>query len=79
MVGHCLAASGAVESVAAVLQLYHNFIAPNLNCEDLHPQITRRIDTKCIPQQYLETPLKTIVKASFGFGDVNACVIFRKN
>jgi len=79
MVGHCLAASGAVESVAAVLQLYHNFIAPNLNCEDLHPEITRRIDTKCIPQQYLETPLKTIVKASFGFGDVNACVIFRKN
>ncbi|MAP54966.1 MAG: beta-ketoacyl-ACP synthase, partial [Altibacter sp.] len=79
MVGHCLAASGAVESVAAVLQLQHNFIAPNLNCEDLHPEISRCIDPKYIPKQYIETPLKTVVKASFGFGDVNACVIFRKN
>jgi 3-oxoacyl-(acyl-carrier-protein) synthase len=26
----------------------------------------------------LKIPLQTIAKASFGFGDVNACAIFKK-
>lgn len=79
MVGHCLAASGSIEAVSAVLQLYHGFIFPNLNCEDLHPDIEKRVARSRIPQQLVKTQLKTIAKASFGFGDVNACVIFRKN
>ncbi len=79
MVGHCLAASGSVEAVSAILQLYHGFVFPNVNCEDLHPEITALIASEKIPQELLTTPLKTIAKASFGFGDVNACVIFRKN
>ncbi|PKA84191.1 3-oxoacyl-(acyl-carrier-protein) synthase [Ulvibacter sp. MAR_2010_11] len=79
MVGHCLAASGSVEAVSAVLQLHEGFVFPNINCEDLHPEITQLIDSERIPQQLVKTPLKTIAKASFGFGDVNACVIFRKN
>ncbi|MGB3342379.1 MAG: beta-ketoacyl-[acyl-carrier-protein] synthase family protein [Aequorivita sp.] len=78
MIGHCLAASGSIEIVSAVLQLQHNFIFPNINCEDLHPRITSLIDPEKIPKKTLERPLKTIIKASFGFGDVNACVIFRK-
>lgn len=78
MIGHCLAASGSIEIVSAILQLQHNFIFPNINCEDLHPRITSLIDPEKIPKKTLERPLKTIIKASFGFGDVNACVIFRK-
>jgi 3-oxoacyl-(acyl-carrier-protein) synthase len=78
MVGHCLAASGSVEAVSAVLQLQQGFVFPNINCEDLHPDITQLIASEKIPLQILQTPLKTIAKASFGFGDVNACVIFRK-
>jgi 3-oxoacyl-[acyl-carrier-protein] synthase I len=79
MVGHCLAASGSIEAVSAVLQLHHGFVFPNLNCEDLHPDIEKRVARSRIPQQLVKTQLKTIAKASFGFGDVNACVIFRKN
>ncbi|SHF97971.1 beta-ketoacyl-[acyl-carrier-protein] synthase family protein [Pedobacter caeni] len=78
MVGHCLSAAGSIESVAAVLQLYHGFIAPNLNCEDLHPEITGLIDASCIPQQMTTEDLRVVAKASFGFGDVNACIIFKK-
>jgi len=78
LVGHGLAASGSMEIVSAILQLHHNFVAPNINCEDLHPKITQQIAAERIPQQLLEVPLKTIAKASFGFGDVNACAIFRK-
>jgi 3-oxoacyl-(acyl-carrier-protein) synthase len=78
MVGHGLAASGSMEIVAALLQLHHGFVAPNLNCEDLHPEISEVVDKERIPTEMISADLNTIAKASFGFGDVNACVIFRK-
>jgi 3-oxoacyl-(acyl-carrier-protein) synthase len=78
MIGHCLSAAGSIEIVASLLQLDQNFIFPNTNCEDLNPAITALIDSSCIPQQLIETELTIIAKASFGFGDVNGCVIFKK-
>ena len=78
MVGHCLAAAGAIESVASVLQLKEQFVFPNTNCEDLHPEISALISWDKIPQKAIEKKINMIAKASFGFGDVNACVIFKK-
>lgn len=78
VVGHCLSASGSVESVAAVLQLKHGFIAPNSNCDDLHTEICAIIDSSKIPQKLIHKELNVVIKASFGFGDVNACVVFKK-
>ena len=78
MVGHCLSGAGSVESVATVLQLYHGFVFPNINCEDLHPEITAIVDANRIPTQKIQLELNIIAKASFGFGDVNGCIIFKK-
>ncbi len=78
LVGHCLAGAGAIESVASVIQLKDQFIAPNLNCEDLHPEIDALIASEKIPQRKINLNFNTIAKASFGFGDVNACVVFRR-
>ncbi len=78
MVGHCLTAAGSIESVATILQLYHGFIFPNINCEDIHPEITGLISEKSIPKKIIETEINIIAKASFGFGDVNGCVLFKK-
>ena len=78
MVGHCLSGAGSVESVATVLQLYHGFVFPNINCEDLHPEITAIVDANRIPTQQIQLELNIIAKASFGFGDVNGCIIFKK-
>ena len=78
MVGHCLAAAGAIECVASVLQIKEQFIFPNINCEDIHPEILKMISEEKIPRKMIEKKINNIVKASFGFGDVNACVIFRK-
>ena len=78
MVGHCLSAAGSIESVASVLQLHQGFIFPNINCEDLHPEISSIIHESRIPQQLIETELNIIAKASFGFGDVNGCLILKK-
>jgi len=77
MIGHCLGAAGAIECVAAVLQLYRGFIHPSLNCEDLHPEIA--LYESSIPRKAVACPdLKIVAKAGFGFGDVNSCLIFRK-
>ena len=79
MTGHCLGAAGAIESIAAILCLHHNFIFPAVNCEDVHPDIAAIISPEKIPQTVLENnKLQVIAKASFGFGDVNACIIFKK-
>ncbi len=77
-VGHCLSAAGSIESVATVLQLYHGFVFPNRNCEDLHPEVDAIIDSSKIPLKLFETDLNIVLKASFGFGDVNGCVAFKK-
>ena len=77
-VGHCLSGAGSIESVASVLQLHHGFIFPNRNCEDVNPEITALIDSSRIPQKLIEKELSIVAKASFGFGDVNGCVIFKK-
>ena len=78
MVGHCLSGAGSIESVATVLQLHNGFIFPNINCDDLHPEITAIIDKSKIPRKLIENDIKIIAKASFGFGDVNGCLIFKK-
>ncbi|SDS36117.1 3-oxoacyl-(acyl-carrier-protein) synthase [Maribacter dokdonensis] len=76
-VGHCLAAAGSIECVAAILQIKEQVVFKNINCEDVHPQITELIADSCIPRKTLEHAPSIIAKASFGFGDVNACVIFK--
>ncbi|MEG2101861.1 MAG: beta-ketoacyl-[acyl-carrier-protein] synthase family protein [Flavobacterium sp.] len=78
MTGHCLSAAGSIESITAILQIHEDFIFGNTNCDDLHPEITTLIDPSKIPLKTVEISPNIIAKASFGFGDVNACIIFKK-
>lgn len=79
MVGHCIGAAGSIESVAAVLGLKKGFIFPSINCEEVHPEILEIIDESKIPKKLIENrEIQIVAKAGFGFGDVNACVIFKK-
>jgi 3-oxoacyl-(acyl-carrier-protein) synthase len=77
MIGHALGAAGAIESVAAVLMVARGFVHPSINCEDVHPEIAPHAAS--IPHERVDLPdLEVLVKAGFGFGDVNACVVFRR-
>jgi 3-oxoacyl-(acyl-carrier-protein) synthase len=78
MIGHCISAAGSIEIIASILQISEKYVFPNLNCENLHPLITDLIDEHCIPQQMVRKEIDILAKASFGFGDVNACVLFKK-
>lgn len=78
MIGHTIGAAGAIESIAAVLQLEEGFLVPNINCEDIDPEILHLVDEDKITKAYTKKDLNIIAKSSFGFGDVNACVIFKK-
>ncbi|MCH2187364.1 beta-ketoacyl-[acyl-carrier-protein] synthase family protein, partial [Myxococcota bacterium] len=77
MIGHALGAAGAVESVASVLMVRGGYVHPSINCEDVHPEIEAHASS--IPHTLREVPdLEVLVKAGFGFGDVNACLVFKR-
>ena len=78
LTGHCLSAAGSIECVASVLQIHKDFVFGNINSEDLNPEIEEMIGREKVPQATVEQPVRKIAKASFGFGDVNAVVIFSK-
>ena len=78
MIGHCLTAAGSIESVAAVLQIMHQFVHPNINLEDPNPEIMKIINIESLPTKLIKKEINIVAKANFGFGDVNTCLIFSK-
>ena len=78
MIGHAIAGAGSVELVASVLQLYKDFVHANLNVENIHPEILSEIFGGCIPTSCQSKEVNTIIKANFGFGDLNCVLVLRK-
>jgi 3-oxoacyl-(acyl-carrier-protein) synthase len=78
LIGHGLSASGSIELVAAALQLRGRFLHASLNSDDLHPRISGILHEDCIVRESQGSSFQTLAKASFGFGDVNACAILTR-
>ena len=78
MIGHCLSAAGAIETVGMVLQVMHNFAHPNINLEDPLPEIVKMVGPNSLPTKCVDKEINIAAKANFGFGDVNTCLIFSK-
>jgi 3-oxoacyl-(acyl-carrier-protein) synthase len=78
MIGHCLSAAGSIEMVAAVLQLEHQFVHPNINLEDPIPEIIDLIGANNLPKTMVHKEINILAKANFGFGDINTCLIISK-
>ncbi|MBM3462077.1 MAG: beta-ketoacyl-[acyl-carrier-protein] synthase family protein [Armatimonadetes bacterium] len=76
LVGHALGAAGGIEIVASVLQLCRGFVHGSINCEDLHPDL-EPVRARVV-QETRASDARILAKASFGFGDVNGCLILRK-
>jgi 3-oxoacyl-[acyl-carrier-protein] synthase I len=79
MTGHPMGASGGIETVATILQMYQNFISPSINSEDIHPEIEKYIARERVPlHPVLNYDFDIAAKSSFGFGDVYSCLIIKK-
>ena len=76
LIGHGLGAAGGLELIASTLQLTGGFVHGSLNCEDLHPGLESFASS--IVQETIDAQINVVAKASFGFGDVNGCVILRR-
>ncbi len=76
LIGHALGAAGGLECIASVLQLYKGFVHGSANCEDLHPKLQQF--SKSVVHQTRASNAQILAKASFGFGDVNGCLIFKR-
>ena len=75
MIGHTLGAAGALESIAAIDQIVNSYVHPSINCENVHPLIPIG---NSIPREMIKKELEYVIKASFGFGDVNGCLLFKR-
>jgi 3-oxoacyl-(acyl-carrier-protein) synthase len=76
MIGHGLGASGSMECVATILQMTHGFLHPSINCEDFLPEIAGLAPR--VPQTSIRADCRVALKTSFGFGDVNSCLVFKR-
>jgi len=76
MIGHALGGAGGLECVAAVLQLNKGFLHGSINCEDIHPELEKYEGSIVKKTESFDGDI--IAKSSFGFGDVNGCIIFKK-
>ena len=74
MLGHCIGAAGAIESVAAVLALREGFVPATINLDEPDPEC----DLDYVPNVGIEMPLRAALKNSMGFGGQNAVVAYRR-
>jgi 3-oxoacyl-[acyl-carrier-protein] synthase II len=72
MHGHALGATGAIEAAICMLALRHAYLPPTLNLEDPDPAC----DLDYIPGRGREVAVRYILSNSFGFGGINAALVF---
>ncbi len=73
MTGHLLGGAGGVEAVVTTLALYHGVLPPTMNLE--HPDSDCDLDY--IPERARQSPITAAISNAFGFGGVNACLVFK--
>jgi 3-oxoacyl-[acyl-carrier-protein] synthase II len=75
MIGHCLGAAGAIESIATVLSVYHGVVPPTRNFS--RPDADLTLDIVHGAPRKLEGDQIVAVKNSAGFGGHNVALTFR--
>lgn len=76
MTGHLLGAAGAIEILAGILAINHNFVPPTINHFTDDPAIDPRLNLTFNVAQ--EREIKTVLSNTFGFGGHNSSVIVKK-
>lgn len=74
MTGHECWMAGASEAVYSILMMQNGFVAPNINLEHIDPCAS----SLRLAQQPIETPVRTVLSNSFGFGGTNSAIILQR-
>ncbi|MGA3206200.1 MAG: beta-ketoacyl-ACP synthase II [Syntrophales bacterium] len=75
MTGHLLGAAGAVEAIISAMSIYKGIIPPTINLDNPDPDC----DLDYVPHKARKKNIDTAMSNTFGFGGVNAVLIFRKS
>jgi len=74
MTGHTLGAAGAIESVAALLAIYHGMIPPTINVDNQDPDCDLNYTANVAEVR----DVKYAMNNAFGFGGHNSTLVFKK-
>jgi 3-oxoacyl-[acyl-carrier-protein] synthase II len=74
MIGHLLAAAGGVEAIFTVLAIRDSIIPPTINYDTADPEC----DLDYVPNMARKANIDVALSNSFGFGGVNATLVFRR-
>ena len=74
MTGHLLGAAGGIEAVFSVLAIHRGTIPPTINQDNPDPEC----DLDYVPGHARQASVGAALSNSFGFGGVNACLVFKR-
>jgi 3-oxoacyl-[acyl-carrier-protein] synthase II len=74
MTGHCLGASGVVETIACVGAIRHGVVTPTINCQE--PD--EGFDIDFVPGAAREAKVRYVMNNTFGFGGHNVTLILAR-
>ena len=74
MIGHLLGAAGGVEAVFTVLTMRDGIIPPTINYDTPDPEC----DLDYVPNTARKSQVNIALSNSFGFGGINATLVFKK-
>jgi 3-oxoacyl-[acyl-carrier-protein] synthase II len=76
MTGHLLGAAGAIEAIASILAIVHQFAPPTINHFTDDPELDSRLNLTF--NQAQERKVKAVMSNTFGFGGHNSSVVFKQ-
>jgi len=74
MTGHLLGAAGGIEAVFSILAIHRSILPPTINLDSPDPEC----DLDYVPHKARPASVDVVLSNSFGFGGVNACLLFKK-
>ena len=74
MIGHTIGAAGGIEAAVCALAINHGLIPPTINYQHADPECY----LDYVPNQARQSRVGVAISNSFGFGNCNACLVFKR-